>query len=98
MKPFLKSTMDWEFNGEEISNYPCEARIGRGAVVISYTHLGVRHLWQGTSSDGVNFNVRHDGQPKDTAALKLTEEFLLEGTWREDGKIGSWRIDLDDGV
>lgn len=95
MKSFLHSTMDWD-GIEDIVYHPCEVRIGEADLVISYTHNRDRHLWRGSSSDGVIFEVSHSGHPADKATLKRTDEFTLEGSWTENGKAGSWRLDLDD--
>lgn len=96
MRAFLHSTMDWDLGGEEIANHPCEIRVGDAEIVISYVHHGDRHLWRGTSVDGATFDLSHVGHPGDSAALKRTDEFTLEGEWRERNDGGSWRIDLND--
>ncbi|WP_142112419.1 hypothetical protein [Bosea sp. AK1] len=96
MKSYLHSTMDWNLGSDRTDNHPCQVRVGDAELVVSYTHLGDRHLWKGTSQDGKTYEVLHVGNPADEARLIRTSDSTLEGPWIEAGRTGNWLIDLED--
>jgi hypothetical protein len=82
-------------DGAAMQAWPCQVRLDKGSIAVSYTDDGVSVTYEGTEEGAGHFKLASPA-PRGSATLhKFKGAEVLEGWWSEDGHTGMWRIFLE---
>lgn len=95
MPIYKDSTMIYYANGDRLE-IPCDVRIDRDIIVVSYQIDQGHAVYQGLESSPGHFELREPTLKGRGTLHRLPEDMSLCGWWFEGGSNGGWRIDLND--
>ena len=99
MKLWKHSTMTTFYgDGRAEGRSDCQVRLGDGRVAVLYDIEGGEHSYEGPEIGQGHFHLRAAAPDGEATLHCFPDSKILEGWWLEDGVVGMWRIELDDGA
>lgn len=92
---YKNSTMEM-FSEDGQWSHPCQVRINDEKIIVSYIEEGSHIVYEGEEKGIGHFLLKSESVNGSATLHCFSKSIFLEGWWKEDGRIGMWRITLSD--